>query len=69
METAELKKNAQFARRSLIEQVPAKLKLVLAGNSAAQRERAEAIKKLEETQSTWERSGGGAQLHLERRRL
>jgi type II restriction/modification system DNA methylase subunit YeeA len=48
METATLKKFAQFARRSLLEQVSAKLKLVLAENSAARRERAEAIKKLEE---------------------
>ncbi len=48
METAKLKKFAQFARRSLIEQVSAKLKLLLAENSAARRERAEAIKKLEE---------------------
>lgn len=48
METAKLKKFAQFARRSLLEQVSAKLKLVLAENSAARRERAEAIKKLEE---------------------
>jgi hypothetical protein len=48
METAKLKKFAQFARRSLMEQVSAKLKLVLAENSAARRERAEAVKKLEE---------------------
>ncbi|WP_035067987.1 BREX-1 system adenine-specific DNA-methyltransferase PglX [Nitratidesulfovibrio termitidis] len=48
METAKLKKFAQFARRSLLKQVSAKLKLVLAENSAARRERAEAIKKLEE---------------------
>jgi len=48
METAKLKKFAQFARRSLREQVSAKLKLVLAENSAARRERAEAVKKLEE---------------------
>jgi len=48
METAKLKKFAQFARRNLLEQVSAKLKLVLAENSAARRERAEAIKKLEE---------------------
>jgi len=48
METTKLKKFAQFARRSLLEQVSAKLKLVLAENSAARRERAEAIKKLEE---------------------
>ena len=49
METAKLKKFAQYARRSLLEQVSAKLKLVLAENSAARRERAEAVKKLEET--------------------
>jgi len=48
METTKLKKFSQFARRSLLEQVSAKLKLVLAENSAARRERAEAIKKLEE---------------------
>ena len=48
METSKLKKFAQFARRTLLEQVSAKLKLVLAENSAARRERAEAIKKLEE---------------------
>ncbi|MBK1621484.1 SAM-dependent methyltransferase [Lamprobacter modestohalophilus] len=48
METAKLKKFAQFARRTLLEQVSAKLKLVLAENSAARRESTEAIKKLEE---------------------
>ncbi len=48
METAKLKKFAQFARRSLIEQVSNKLKLVLAKDSVARRERAEAVKKLEE---------------------
>lgn len=48
MENAKLKKFAQSARRVLLEQVSAKLKLVLAENSAARRERAEAIKKLEE---------------------
>ncbi|WP_292995145.1 BREX-1 system adenine-specific DNA-methyltransferase PglX [Nitrosomonas sp.] len=48
METTKLKKFAQFARRSLMEQVSAKLKLVLTDNSAALREHAEAIKKLEE---------------------
>ena len=48
METAKQKKFAQFARRALLEQVSAKLKLVLAENSAARRERAEAVKKLEE---------------------
>ncbi|HMW39641.1 MAG TPA: BREX-1 system adenine-specific DNA-methyltransferase PglX [Saprospiraceae bacterium] len=48
METAKLKKFAQFARRSLLEQVSAKLELVLAENSAARRESVEAIRKLEE---------------------
>ncbi len=48
METAKLKKFAQFARRSLIEQVSTKLELVLAENSAARRENAEAIKKLDD---------------------
>lgn len=48
METLKLKRFAQYARRSLLEQVSAKLKLVLAENSAARRERAEAVKKLEE---------------------
>ena len=48
METAKLKKFAQFARRSLLEQVSAKMKLVLAENSAARRESTEVIKKLEE---------------------
>ena len=48
METAKLRKFAQFARRSLIEQVGAKLKLVLAEESPARRESPLAIKKLEE---------------------
>lgn len=48
METSKLKKFAQFARRSLLEQVTAKLKLVLAEESPARRERPQAIKKLEE---------------------
>ncbi|MEA3252802.1 MAG: BREX-1 system adenine-specific DNA-methyltransferase PglX [Pseudomonadota bacterium] len=48
METGKLKKFAQFARRSLLEQVTAKLKLVLADESPARRERPQAIKKLEE---------------------
>ena len=48
MDTARLKKFAQYARRVLIEQVSAKLKLLLAENSAARRESTEAIKKLEE---------------------
>ncbi|MFO2552191.1 BREX-1 system adenine-specific DNA-methyltransferase PglX [Legionella pneumophila serogroup 1] len=48
METANLKKFAQIARRILREQVSAKLKYVLTENSAARRESAEAIKRLEE---------------------
>ncbi|WP_427551203.1 BREX-1 system adenine-specific DNA-methyltransferase PglX [Methylomonas sp. MS20] len=48
METAKLKKFAQYARRSLIEQVSAKLKLVLTEESAARRESVAAVKKLEE---------------------
>jgi type II restriction/modification system DNA methylase subunit YeeA len=48
METAKLKKFAQFARRSLIEQVSAKLKLVLAENSSARRESTKAVEKLDE---------------------
>ncbi|NDY73876.1 BREX-1 system adenine-specific DNA-methyltransferase PglX [Desulfobacter hydrogenophilus] len=48
MKTAKLKKFAQFARRSLMEQVSAKVKLVQAEKSAAQRGSTEAIKKLEE---------------------
>lgn len=48
METSKLKKFAQFARRSLIEQVSAKLKLVLAEGSAARREHSPTLKKLEE---------------------
>ncbi|PTN11853.1 BREX-1 system adenine-specific DNA-methyltransferase PglX [Nitrosomonas aestuarii] len=48
METAKLKKFAQFARRSLLEQVSAKLELVLVESSAARRESVEAIRKLEE---------------------
>ena len=47
METAKLKKFAQFARRSLIEQVSSKLNLVLAERSAARREEAKAIAELE----------------------
>ena len=48
METTKLKRFAQYARRSLLEQVTAKLKLVLSEDSAARRESAEAVKKLEE---------------------
>ena len=38
METTRLKKFAQFARSSLIEQISAKLNMVLAEGSAARRE-------------------------------
>ena len=48
MDTSKLKKFAQFARRTLREQVGAKLALVLSPNSAARRESPQAVKKLEE---------------------
>ena len=48
METAKLKKFARFARSRLIEQVSAKLEMVLARDSADRRERAGAVKRLEE---------------------
>jgi hypothetical protein len=48
MDRSRLKKFAQFARRSLIEQVKSKLKLVLAVDSAARREHPKAIKELEQ---------------------
>lgn len=47
METTKLKRFAQYARRSLIDQVEAKLKFVLMGESAARRENPEAVKELE----------------------
>ncbi|MDO9109458.1 MAG: class I SAM-dependent DNA methyltransferase, partial [Desulfatirhabdiaceae bacterium] len=46
METAKLKKFAQFARRSLIEQVSGKLQQVLAEDSAARREEPKAVEEL-----------------------
>ena len=48
MDTSKLKKFAQFARRTLHEQVTTKLALVLSPNSAARRESPQAVKKLEE---------------------
>lgn len=48
METTKLRRFAQYARRSLIEQVSAKLKLVLSEDSAARRESVEAVRKLEQ---------------------
>lgn len=50
MDTSRLKKFAQYARRSLIEQVQSKLKLVLAEDSAARREHPQAVKELEAKQ-------------------
>jgi len=47
METLKLKRFAQYARRSLMEQVSAKLKLVLDAESSARREHSAAVKKLE----------------------
>ena len=48
METAKLKRFSQYARRSLIEQVFGKLKLVLDKDSAARRENSEAVRRLED---------------------
>ncbi|MGP5446246.1 BREX-1 system adenine-specific DNA-methyltransferase PglX [Pseudomonas helleri] len=48
METTKLRRFAQYARRTLMELVEARLQLVLHAGSAARRENAEAIKKLEE---------------------
>jgi hypothetical protein len=47
METSKLKKFAQFARRTLSEQVKAKLELALLPDSPARRESSDAVKKLE----------------------
>lgn len=48
METTKLRRFAQYARRTLLELVEARLQLVLQVGSAARRENAEAIKTLEE---------------------
>lgn len=48
MDTSKLKKFAQFACRTLGEQVSAKLALVLSAGSAARRENADAVKKLDD---------------------
>ena len=48
METTKLRRFAQYARRTLLELVEARMQLVLHAGSAARRENAEAIKKLEE---------------------
>lgn len=47
MDTSKLKKFAQFARRTLQDQIKAKLAMVLAEGSAARRESSDAVKKLE----------------------
>jgi type II restriction/modification system DNA methylase subunit YeeA len=47
MDTSKLKKFAQFARRSLMEQVSAKLRLVLTPESTARREQPRAVAELE----------------------
>jgi len=47
MDTSRLKKFAQYARRSLIDQVESSLKLVLAAESEARREYPQAVAKLE----------------------
>ncbi|MHC1730358.1 MAG: BREX-1 system adenine-specific DNA-methyltransferase PglX [Syntrophobacteraceae bacterium] len=47
METSRLKKFAQYARRYLIEQVSARLELVLSVDSAARRENPKAVQELE----------------------
>jgi len=46
METARLKRFAQFARRSLIGQVSGKLQHILAESSAARREEPKAVEDL-----------------------
>lgn len=48
MDTSKLKKFAQFARRTLREQISAKLVLVRASGSAARREHPESVSRLEE---------------------
>lgn len=48
METTKLRRFAQYARRTLLELVEARMQLVLHAGSAARRENADAIKKLED---------------------
>ena len=48
LDTGKLKKFAQYARRSLVEQVSTKLALVLSKDSLARRENLKAVAKLEE---------------------
>ncbi|MBL8506200.1 MAG: hypothetical protein JNJ51_07580, partial [Methylobacillus glycogenes] len=62
MDTSKLKKFAQFARRSLSEQVATKLALVLLPGSTARRESPQVVKKLEEAIQ----QGGGEDQVIER---
>lgn len=63
MDTSKLKKFAQFARRTLREQVSAKLTLVLSPNSAARRESPQAVQELEKA---IQQSGNQAEPVIER---
>ncbi|MBV6670751.1 BREX-1 system adenine-specific DNA-methyltransferase PglX [Xanthomonas euvesicatoria pv. alangii] len=63
MDTSKLKKFAQFARRTLREQVSAKLALVLSPNSAARRESPQAVQELEKA---IQQSGNQAEPVIER---
>mgnify|MGYP003651278986 CR=1 FL=1 len=47
MDTSKLKKFAQYARRTLLEQVKGKLNVVLEPHSAARRERTQVVAELE----------------------
>jgi len=62
METAKLKKFAQHARRSLMEQVSAKLKRVLAEDSAARRENTEVAKKRNQQIKVNDKNGSSKRL-------
>ncbi|QDY05379.1 hypothetical protein FF962_31560 [Pseudomonas aeruginosa] len=52
MDTSKLKKFAQYARRTLLDQVSGKLDVVLAPQSAARRERAQVVAELEKLKWT-----------------
>lgn len=65
MDTSKLKKFAQYARRSLIEQVESKLKLVLAEESEARREYPQAVAELEKKLTEQGAAGDGEQQLIE----
>tara|TARA_B110001454_G_scaffold202908_1_gene210365 strand:+ start:20608 stop:24156 length:3549 start_codon:yes stop_codon:yes gene_type:complete len=65
MDTSKLKKFAQYARRSLIEQVESKLKLVLAEESEARREYPQAVAELEKKLAEQGAAGDGEQQLIE----